>query len=334
MTATHRALDDLDSIRLFVADKAALQGHAFRREHLSTWGINPQVTRTMLTRGRWRRLHHGAYVDAAVLDAAHADDRALHLLMLAATIQGLRMPGYAFGRSAAALHDLPLPDDGFAAIDVIRDVSAETRTLGRPPRRIPVMPRARVRCHELHAGELMEVGGIPVVGRDLAALSAAADCHGDWAVALLDAAAWQRADGPEALARLAADWPSLKGIGTVRSALSLVRSGAQTPLETHSRLRLVRAGLPEPVLQAPIRDHSGLIGYADMLWKGLGVVGEADGSIKYDSRDDLMREKAREDRIRATGLMVVRWTWQEIWSDPEGVAERIRAAGRIAARSA
>jgi very-short-patch-repair endonuclease len=68
-----------------------------------------------------------------------------------------------------------------------------------------------------------------------------------------------------------------------------------------------------------------------MWWPGLGVIGEADGVMKYGSADDLIAEKAREDRLRALGLMVVRWTWDEIRANPAQVAERIRRAARRAA---
>jgi len=65
-----------------------------------------------------------------------------------------------------------------------------------------------------------------------------------------------------------------------------------------------------------------------MWWPSLNVIGEADGAVKYHSREDLLKEKVREDRLRATGLRVVRWTHQEIESDPIRVAEQIRRASR------
>ena len=60
---------------------------------------------------------------------------------------------------------------------------------------------------------------------------------------------------------------------------------------------------------------------ADFGWPERGVVGEFDGLVKYgrgrttvdeDMADVVWREKQREDRIRETGLGVVRWTWPEI----------------------
>ena len=90
----------------------------------------------------------------------------------------------------------------------------------------------------------------------------------------------------------------LAGIGEVRAAVPWVRSGAQTPLESLSRVRLMRCGLPEPRLQVPFYDDEGLIGIVDMYWDELGVIGEADGLLKYRTGADLIAEKYREDRLR------------------------------------
>jgi hypothetical protein len=116
--------------------------------------------------------------------------------------------------------------------------------------------------------------------------------------------------------------------------LPLVRSGAQTPLESISRLRLVNAGLPEPMLQYPLYDREGLIGYADMGWPELGVIGECDGLMKYQSGEVLIQEKRREDRIRALGFIVVRWTWDDIIRYSQEVAAQIWRASRLATRRA
>lgn len=116
----------------------------------------------------------------------------------------------------------------------------------------------------------------------------------------------------------------------MRSVLPLARTGSQTPLESISRYRLVRHGIDEPELQVPLHDHDGLIGFADMAWLKLGVIGEADGLAKYESRDDYSREKVREDRIRALGFIVVRWTWDQIIRDTPSVVARIRHAASIA----
>ena len=91
---------------------------------------------------------------------------------------------------------------------------------------------------------------------------------------------------------------------------------SQTILESLSRVRLCDAGLPEPRLQVPIYDEDGLIGYVDMLWEDLGVVGEADGALKYgDERLSTRRRFARiGSEARASGSFAgAGMTWITGW---------------------
>ena len=54
--------------------------------------------------------------------------------------------------------------------------------------------------------------------------------------------------------------------------------------------------------------------------------GEADGTTKYADREVLIAEKRREDRLRALGLQVVRWTWQDLARDPWRLQVRLGQA--------
>lgn len=194
---------------------------------------------------------------------------------------------------------------------------------------------AQFHTRNLDTSDTTVIRGIATVNRRIAAVTAAARYDVEWATAILDGAAWRGTTPVDDLVRTCAEFGHLRGIGTVRRALPDVRTGAQTPLETFSRLRLIRQGLPEPQLQVPLYDDEGLIGYVDALWAELGVVGEADGLVKYgDDPAVVIAEKRREDRIRALGYAVVRWTWDEIMRTPWIVAARIRAASRWSARRA
>ena len=97
-------------------------------------------------------------------------------------------------------------------------------------------------------------------------------------------------------------------------------------------MRLVAQGLPEPRLQTPFYDEDGLIGFVDMEWHEWRVIGECDGASKYAGREDVVREKIREDRLRALGFVVVRWTWQDLMANPAAVAARVTKARFQAAR--
>lgn len=317
---------DLHAIRTDVAARAAAQGHVFRRSDLARWGIDATICRTMLRRRLWMRLRHGVYVDVAQFNAVATDPCDRHLLDVASALAALDEPAFVFGLSAAHLHGLPLPHDHDHTVHILRSLDIDHRALAPGRHTSREASAVRVTGHELGQIAPTMVGHFPVVDRTLAAFSAAAAVSPDWAVAVLDARCWQDDGALEALHSMIDDWPALRGIGTVRRALPWVRTGAQSPLESISRIRLVRLGLPEPDLQVAFHDESGLVGYADMWWPDLGVIGEADGAMKYDAPGKLVAEKRREDRLRALGVAVVRWGWSDIMSRPHVVAAQIRRA--------
>jgi hypothetical protein len=122
------------------------------------------------------------------------------------------------------------------------------------------------------------------------------------------------------------------GVRTARRAVAIVNPLAESAGESLSRVRMAELGLTMPVLQRALRDADGFVARVDFLWEGLRVVGEFDGRGKYGSEDPratadrVWNEKRREDRIRALGYAVVRWTWDDAWrGDP--MARLLRAAG-------
>ena len=111
--------------------------------------------------------------------------------------------------------------------------------------------------------------------------------------------------------------------------------------ESYSRSMIQVAGFVAPVLQQPIYDTDGLVGYADFYWKQAKVVGEFDGVEKYikpeflkgrTSSQAVVDEKKRENRIRATGTNVVRWDWSDLMEP--GRLERMLAAAGVPRRRA
>lgn len=111
------------------------------------------------------------------------------------------------------------------------------------------------------------------------------------------------------------------GGATLRDAVRAADGLAANPGESLSRgLMLGFPEVPEPRLQHGFVDAAGdLIGFADFDWDGR-VVGEFDGRHKYQKylrpgesvEDAVIREKYREDRLRALGIHVMRWTWRDL----------------------
>ena len=138
----------------------------------------------------------------------------------------------------------------------------------------------------------------------------------------------------DVVARDCARWP---GVRRARAVIEFADGRAASPLESVSRVVFRDLGLPPPELQVTVaRDQWGnprII--VDFCWPEFGVVGEADGLLKYDDDPDgrsLRAEKLRQEEIEALGYIVVRWTWDDIWRRPEWVVSRLRKAMADAAR--
>jgi hypothetical protein len=325
-----RQLDEqVALVRDQVRSRSTVLGGVFRRRDLLAWGVDDAILQVMFRRGIWIRLRHGVYVDATALNTG--DPASMHRIHLAAAVAASDEVTLAFGPSAALLHGLPLPFPAPDEVHLLRESRQDLRSMTRPSKHPLTIPSMRVFGHAGAVALATTVDGIASVPADIAALTTAPLVSFTRKVGLFDAVLWDGTVEVDDLRRTLAQWPQLGGSVATLAALDLARRGAQSYLETLSRLSLVRKGLPEPLLQVPLHDRDGLIGIVDMLWPGWKVIGEADGALKYQTRQDLVDEKRREDRLRALGFVVVRWMWADILSSADRVAQDIRRAARVAA---
>ncbi len=99
-----------------------------------------------------------------------------------------------------------------------------------------------------------------------------------------------------------------RGKVTLTFALPRVRLGAWSPMETRSRLMVVRAGLPEPGHNIDVFSHLGeWLGCGDLVWEEQRVVGEYLG-VEFHSR---LRDRAH-DGVRRERVVRGDWTVVEI----------------------
>ncbi|MFJ6028472.1 type IV toxin-antitoxin system AbiEi family antitoxin domain-containing protein [Pseudarthrobacter sp. NPDC092424] len=121
----------------------------------------------------------------------------------------------------------------------------------------------------------------------------------------------------------------------IRAAIKFADPRSGSPGESLSRALIHVAGFEAPVLQFNVRTTEGSLGYTDFYWKEAWVVGEFDGVEKYVKAEYLkgrttsqavVAEKNRENRIRATGLNVVRWDWA-VLMEPGRLEAELAAAG-------
>lgn len=139
-----------------------------------------------------------------------------------------------------------------------------------------------------------------------------------------------RADELAAAFEQCRTWPGRKA---ARIVLASAHSAAESPLETMSRLRMSQHRLPSPRLQVDICDEYGrFLGRGDFYWEQFGVVGEADGNLKYAAGSDaIVAERRRQQAFEDAGLIVVRWGWAEL-ATFERVVRRLEQAFARGAR--
>lgn len=125
-----------------------------------------------------------------------------------------------------------------------------------------------------------------------------------------------------------------RGVRAARRLLELATDGCESPAEARSLLLMLDLGFPAPMQQVRFRDREGAM-VVDFYWPEARLVGECDGVAKYVSSDAgdgrsaaraVVDEKLREDRLRALGLGVVRWTPATL-RDPSAFGRLLERAG-------
>lgn len=152
------------------------------------------------------------------------------------------------------------------------------RTHGVAGRRL-ALPRAQT----------WRVHGVPVVDPVAAVLSCAAELTADQLVVMLDAVITSSGNYPgltevprprvtrDDVASRVRDWRRSPGIGKVRRALLRTRDAVESPKETQTRLMIVDAGLPEPVIQHEVWNGGEFVARLDLAYPDRRIAIEYEG---------------------------------------------------------
>lgn len=258
------------------------------------------------------RIHRGAYVSAEAWRSLDRHERYRRQVVAAALAS--RVNPVLTHQSAAALWGIPIIGDWPKLVHVATTMSAGTRKENGFHRH----------AMELGDDDIVESEGVRFTSFVRTLVDLAKDTSFASAVAGLD---WSlRSPSPAEPPRARIDelqayvdeHPFARNRRKVHRALEFADARAETPGESLSRVVIHELGFPAPELQVPVSDARGLIGVSDFAWPELRLLGEFDGLIKY-TRDlarigepieqILVREKTREDRMRATGRGMARWLW-------------------------
>ncbi|RYI22392.1 DUF559 domain-containing protein [Dermacoccus sp. 147Ba] len=111
----------------------------------------------------------------------------------------------------------------------------------------------------------------------------------------------------------------------LREVARRAREGAESPPESRTRLLLVLAGLPEPVVQ-----HEAFVAGRrrrfDLAYPELKIAVEYDGSYHYASEAQKQADIVREDELRSAGWIVIRVVSVGIFRDPASTLARVADA--------
>lgn len=270
-------------------------------------GVERRAIGPLLRSGAWHRIRHGVYTTGEVW-AQHEAEGRTHRLECAAVLRRLGHESVVVSHdSAARLHRIVLPRPTGPAVRLTDPLQFRT---GRG---------YRVNAASLPPEDVVTHTGLPLttVPRTLA------DVGREWAltdavVAVDDALAEGRTtvDQLRATALAQTHWV---GCGRAARAFSLARVGAHSPHETRTRLALLAAGLPEPLLQQAVHVGSRLIAVLDMYWPEHGVFVECDGMVKYTDpwhgrtpAEVLWEEKRRQDALLDLDLHGLRIAPQDL----------------------
>lgn len=119
---------------------------------------------------------------------------------------------------------------------------------------------------------------------------------------------------------------SARGVRKLRRAAALARHGAESRMETLTRLLLAAFGLEHHfVLQREIRDGNGLIGRFDFVCEAARLIIEYDGEQHRLNRVQYLKDEVRLERVRTAGYRVLRLHWEDILVTPGTTAQTIAA---------
>jgi hypothetical protein len=306
---------------------AARQGGVVSRAQAIGAGYTREQIHRRLADGRWERVRYGQYAERSDTRDLPGWERDLHRhrRLVHAAMNSMR-PGSAVvsHHSALVMHGVPVWQVDLSEVQLTRTAGARSG------------PRTGVRHHKsmLGTSDVTRVGGLAVTALTRAVVEVAGTASFEAGVVSADAAfrrSEPTADDLRRLRELTCNWP---GGPRIRAVLDFADPLAESVGETRLRVVMHNEGLPTPVLQAEFVDADGFVGRVDFYFPEYNTVVEFDGLTKYGAgtAEVLIREKLREDRLRALGLEVVRITWADL-EHPARTAKRIREAFARARRT-
>lgn len=172
---------------------------------------------------------------------------------------------------------------------------------GRPP------PGLVVRNETIADDEIQRIAGLPVTTPARTAFDLGRHLLRDDAVARIDALAWTLQVNVEDITPLIDRYPKVRGILALKTALTLVDPGADSPQETALRLTLTDAGMPPEQTQIMVVQGRGRrVAIVDMGWEQFKVGVNYDGKFHQSDRRRYVQDLKTLRTLEAMDWIVIR----------------------------
>lgn len=259
----------------------------------------------------------GADIAHPFRGVSRADAVEASLLQRIRDYSPLLRPGQSFSHTTAlALLGVPIPDDGAVHVSV-----AFPRT---PPRGDGVRGHALQRIETALVG--LGTARLPASAPPAAWIESAALVSRQELVALGDALLPARGRAGRVTLeelRAAADRVGVPGIRRAQWALPLLRPGVRARPESHLRVAVIAAGLPEPVVEHPIRVAGGLTLHPDLFFIRQRVGLEYEGDGHRTDRRQWQSDIERRELFEAEDVRIIRVTSRDLWITRAQLMHRI-----------
>ncbi|MEH0933480.1 endonuclease domain-containing protein [Micromonospora sp. CPCC 205558] len=142
------------------------------------------------------------------------------------------------------------------------------------------------------------------------------------AVAIVDSLLRQGLAERDPLAAMAARNADRPGGRRARWVFDLADGRAESPPESHLRVRLVLGGLPRPAVRHPVRLPIGLVLHPDLAWPQYRVAVEYDGRWHSDAAQP-HRDRRRLNQLVAAGWLVLHVTSRRLHGEFPAVLREV-----------
>ncbi|UPK73146.1 type IV toxin-antitoxin system AbiEi family antitoxin domain-containing protein [Nocardioidaceae bacterium SCSIO 66511] len=288
------------------------RGGFFTRGEAIDCGMRDSQLRQAVRAKYLVRLRHGYYSPSTYVESLDSTER--HALLARAVHHRLGDRYALAGISACAVQGVELWSDDLTTVHVVRiDGRTGRKEAGVRYHEFPVEPEA----------DVVSVGAVRAMNPAHAVWQAGCDQTIERGLVSTNSALHRGIVTAETLRSRAAAfsrWPGSRG---ARIAIGLADPRVESVGESRTFYLCWEQHLPLPEPQFEVIDDAGtLIGRTDFAWHEYRHVAEFDGAAKYSRylrpgesiSDAVMREKVRENLIRAELFGVTRIIWIELTS--------------------